>query len=77
MYYIIQTIITYILIASNDLPEKEDVDGVKLWQIGFALLGEEIVDLSLTLAFLHEIVNVHLRKLWFILVLMDHLLRVD
>lgn len=60
MYYMGYDQGPYLLLTSGDLLQEEGVDGVHLWQVGLALLNEEVIDVLLGLHFLHQVMDVHL-----------------
>lgn len=63
-YYRISESLPYLFRTSGDLLQEEDVDGVHLGEVRFALLCEEIEHVPLRGDFLHELVDVDLLKSW-------------
>ena len=59
MYYSVRHQLGYLLGPSSDLLEKEDVDGLKLREVGLALNAEEVVDVSLGSHLLEDLIDVY------------------
>jgi hypothetical protein len=57
----------YLFDSSHDLFEEVPIDGVHRWQVGLAVLQQEVVELLLGLHLRAELVHVHsLEVHWFL-----------